>query len=71
MGTTSSMGLRLPTQGAVDRSTVSLPAPGATASAMGVEASQWQALIPIATDLAKQYGPGLAKDAWNTISSWF
>jgi hypothetical protein len=67
MDATQSMGLRLPVQGAVDRT-----APyGALAGGTGVEASQLQALIPIATQLAQQYGPDIVKGAWNTISSWF
>jgi hypothetical protein len=40
MSTANSMGLRLPVQGAVDRAALPLPAAGAKASAMGVDASQ-------------------------------
>jgi hypothetical protein len=40
MGTSSSMGLRLPVQGAVDRTALPLAGAGTTASAMGVDASQ-------------------------------
>lgn len=67
MDATRSTGLRLPVQGAIDRT-----APyGAVAGGAGVEASQWQALIPVATELAQKYGPDIVKGAWNTISSWF
>lgn len=71
MATTSSMGLHLPVQGAIDRTALPLPGAGTAAGAMGVEASQWQALIPVATQLAQKYGPDIVSSIGNAISSWF